>query len=90
MAVTSDHKEESSNGETTATPLVEQRRFSVSDVVLSAIKPGINHSLLQFINGVFLVLILTIVLIICFLTGYKLYMIILLVLAFGLFIGLNK
>ena len=68
----------------------ESRRFSLSDVILNVFQPGVNHSVLMFINIVFLLLLLTLILIIAFLTGYKLYMVILVMIAFGLFIGFNK
>ena len=68
----------------------KSRRFTLSDVILNAFQPGVNHSVLMFINIVFLLLLLTLILIIAFLTGYKLYMVILLMIAFGLFIGFNK
>lgn len=73
-----------SNGKT-------DKRFSLSDVVLDAIQPGVNHSVLMFVNIVFLLLILTVILIMGFSSGYKMYMmILLLILAVGLFIGFNK
>lgn len=65
------------------------RRFTFSDIAANAFEPGVNKSVLLFINVVFLLLLLTIVLIIQFSTGYKLYMILLITLAFALFIGFN-
>ena len=64
-------------------------KFSFSDVVRNAVEPGVNHSVMMFVNIVFLLLILTIIIMIGFSNG-KLYMIVLLMLAFGLFIAFNK
>lgn len=76
-----------------ATSTGQQRQgngFSMTDVVLNAVEPGVNPSVLMFINVVFLLLLLTLILIIAFSTGYKTYMVLLVILAFGLFIGFNK
>ena len=67
----------------------QEKRFSFADVIFNAVEPGVNRSVLLFVNAVFLILLLIIVLIIQFSTGYKLYMIILITLAFGLFIAFN-
>ena len=67
----------------------KQRRFTFSDVVMNAVEPGVNQSILLFINVVFLLLLLTLVLIIQFSTGYKTYMVILVFLAFGLLLAFN-
>ena len=67
----------------------QEKRFSVSQVILNAVQPGVNHSVLLFVNAIFLLLLLTIVLVIAFSTGLKLYMVLMIIIAFALFIGFN-
>lgn len=58
------------------------------DVVLNAIEPGVNNSVLIFLNGVFVLLLVTLAIVAVF-TGINLHIIFLGVLALGLMIGFN-
>ena len=79
----------STNEEMEDTTWTQEKRFSVSQVILNAVQPGVNHSVLLFVNAIFLLLLLTIVLVIAFSTGLKLYMVLMIIIAFALFIGFN-
>lgn len=65
-----------------------QPRGFVSDVVLNAFEPGVNRSVLLFLNIVFILLLLTLVAL-CFVTGLNFHFAFLLVLTVGLMIALN-
>ena len=65
----------------------ESRGF-VSDLVLNAFEPGVNSSVLIFLNLVFFLLLATLVAIM-FITGINWHIIFLAILAVGLLIGFN-
>ena len=64
-------------------------RGFLADVVLNAIEPGVNRSVLVLVNVVFVVLLVTLVTIMVFLVGLNVHVIIMCTLAAGVLIGLN-
>ena len=66
----------------------ESRRGFVLDVVLNSIEPGVNSSVLLFLNGVFVLLLATLAVVAVF-TGFNVHIIFLGVLALGLMIAFN-
>ena len=66
-----------------------QARGFVTDVVLSAVEPGVNNSVLVLINAVFVLLVVTLTLILVFLTGFNIHVIIMCLLSVGVLIGVN-
>lgn len=69
-------------------PQPEQSRGFVSEVILNAIEPGVNASVLIFLNLVFVLLLATLVGLFFF-TGFSIHILILGVLAVGLMVGFN-
>ena len=65
----------------------EPRGF-VTDLLLNAFEPGVNSSVLIFLNLVFFLLLVTLVAI-TFITGFNLHVVFLGILALGLMIGFN-
>ena len=66
-----------------------QARGFITDVVLSAIEPGVNNSVLVLINAIFVLLVVTLTLILVLLTGFNIHVIIMCLLAVGVLIGVN-
>lgn len=66
-----------------------QARGFITDVALSVVEPGVNSSVLVFINAVFVLLLITLILILVFLTGFNMHVIIMCLLAVGVLIGIN-
>ena len=66
-----------------------QPRGFITDVVLSAVEPGVNSSVLVLINAVFVLLLVTLTLILVFLTGFNIHVIIMCLLSVGVLIGVN-
>lgn len=60
----------------------------VSDIILNAVEPGVNNSVLIFLNIVFTLLLLTLVALIL-LTGFNIHLVLFSILTVGLMIGLN-
>ena len=60
----------------------------VSDIVLSAIQPGVNYSVLLFLNIVFGLLLLTIVVLVI-LTNFNIHLVVFAILTVGLMISIN-
>ena len=65
----------------------EPRGF-VTDLLLNAFEPGVNNSVLIFLNLIFFLLLVTLVAV-TFITGINLHVIFLGILALGLMIGFN-
>ena len=63
-------------------------RGFISDLVLNAIEPGVNSSVLVFLNLVFLLLLATLAAITVF-TGINIHIVFLGIVALGLMIGFN-
>ena len=66
---------------------LEQSRGFVSDIILNAIEPGVNASVLIFINVVFALLLVTVVVIL--LIDFNVILLVFGILAAGLMIGMN-
>lgn len=66
----------------------KERRGFLFDIVLNAVEPGVNNSVLIFLNGVFVLLLVTIVLV-ALLIGLNIHVIILGIIALGLMVGFN-
>ena len=66
-----------------------QPRGFITDVVLSAVEPGVNNSVLVLINAVFVLLLVTLTLILVLLTGFNVHVIIMCLLSVGVLIGVN-
>ena len=64
-------------------------RGFVADVVLSVVEPGVNNSVLVLVNAVFVLLVVTLTLILVFLTGFNIHVIIMCLLSVGVLIGVN-
>lgn len=73
--------------EKSSSPNPEGRSF-IQDVVLNAVEPGVNHSVLVFLNTIFVLLLCTLVAV-TVLTGLNIHIILLGVLTLGLLLGLN-
>lgn len=65
----------------------ESRGF-IADLMLNAFEPGVNSSVLIFLNLVFFLLLVTLVAV-TFITGINMHIIFLGILALGLMIGFN-
>lgn len=65
------------------------KRGFLADLVLNAIEPGVNRSVLVFINVVFGLLLATLVATMVLLVGLNVHVIIMSLLAAGLLVGLN-
>ena len=64
-------------------------RGFIADVVLSAVEPGVNGSVLVLVNAVFVLLLVTLTLILVFLTGFNVHVIVMCLLSLGVLIGVN-
>ena len=64
-------------------------RGFLADVVLNAVEPGVNRSVLVLLNVVFVLLLVTLVTIMVFIVGMNVHVIIMCILAAGVMIGLN-
>ena len=86
MATTNEeeHEKQEKKSQTSAS---ESRGF-IADLLLNAFEPGVNSSVLIFLNLVFFLLLVTLVAVM-FITGINLHIIFLGILALGLMIGLN-
>ena len=60
----------------------------VSDIILNAVEPGINYSVLLFLNVVFILLLVTLVTLMI-LVGLNIHLLVFSVLTVGLMIGFN-
>lgn len=60
----------------------------VSDIILNAVEPGVNYSVLLFLNIVFILLLVTLV-VLTLVTNFNIHLIIFSILTVGLMIGLN-
>lgn len=60
----------------------------VSDIILNAVEPGVNHSVIIFVNIVFGLLIVT-ALTLTIITGFNIHLMIFSILSAGLMIALN-
>lgn len=60
----------------------------VSDIILNAVEPGVNYSVIAFINIVFGLLLLTSI-VLTILTGFNLHLIFFTILTVGLMVALN-
>ena len=63
-------------------------RGFILDVVLNAFEPGVNNSVLLFMNIVFVLLLCSLVAI-TFIIGFNIHLLILGILAFGLMLAFN-
>ena len=79
---------EQSQGAAAASPSEKRPGGFVSDIILNAVEPGVNYSVLLFLNIVFVLLFLTLVLF-TFITDFNIHLIFLSILTLGLMIGLN-
>lgn len=78
-----------SEPEAKGAPLAEnQSRGFFSDIVLNAIQPGVNYSVLLFLNIVFGLLLLT-VLVLAIVTNFNVHLVVFAILTAGLMISLN-
>lgn len=85
MATTGEeHEKQEEKSHTSAS---ESRGF-VADLLLNAFEPGVNSSVLIFLNLVFFLLLVTLVAV-TFITGINLHVIFLGILALGVMIGFN-
>ncbi len=71
-----------------ASPSEKRPGGFVSDIILNAVEPGVNYSVLLFLNIVFVLLFSTLVIFI-FVTDFNLHLIFLSILTLGLMIGIN-
>lgn len=69
-------------------PQSEQSRGFVSDIVLNALEPGVNASVLVFLNVIFVLLLATLVGL-SFATGFNVHILLFGVLTVGLMVGFN-
>ena len=69
-------------------PPPDQSRGFLSDIVLNTIEPGVNASVLIFLNVVFVLLLATLVGV-SIVTGFSIHILIFGVLAVGLMVGFN-
>lgn len=67
----------------------DAKRGFVADVVLNAVEPGVNQSVLICFNLVCVVLLATLVTIMVFLVGLNVHVIIMSTLACGVLVGVN-
>lgn len=79
-----EHAKEEDKNQASAS---ESRGF-VADLILNAFEPGVNSSVLIFLNFVFFLLLVTLVAV-TFITGINIHIIFLGILALGLMIGFN-
>jgi hypothetical protein len=87
MATANTGEEHEKQEEKSQTSASEPRGFA-TDLLLNAIEPGVNNSVLIFLNLVFFLLLVTLVAV-TFITGINLHVIFLGILALGLMIGFN-
>ena len=76
-----------SSGMATTEKVAEPRSF-VLDVLLNAVEPGVNTSVLLFLNGIFVLLLCTLAVVAIF-VGLNVHIVVLGVLALGLMLGFN-
>jgi len=69
-------------------PPPQQGRGFVEDIILNAFEPGVNRSVLIFLNLTFLLLIITLIGL-TILVGFNLHVLLLTALAIGLMAGFN-
>lgn len=67
----------------------EDKRGFLADLVLNAIEPGVNRSVLVFVNVVFGLLLATLVTMMVLFMGLNVHVIIMCLLATGLLVGFN-
>ena len=72
----------------TGPPVKPPSRGFIQDVVLNAVEPGINSSVLLFLNGVFVLLLLTLFLI-ALIVGLNIHLLFLAILSLGLMLAFN-
>ena len=60
----------------------------MSDIILNALEPGVTYPVLLFLNIVFVLLLVTLVMLIL-LVGFNIHLLVFLFLTAGLMIGLN-
>ena len=65
-----------------------QSRGFVSDIILNAVEPGVNYSVIAFVNIVFGLLLLTSI-VLTVLTDFNLHLIFFTILTAGLMVALN-
>ena len=85
MATAGEEHAKEENKRQTSAP--ESRGF-LNDLMLNAFEPGVNSSVLIFLNLVFFLLLITLVAV-TFITGINMHIIFLGILALGLMIGFN-
>lgn len=73
---------------TPSPPAPQSERGFVQDIVLNIFEPGVNQSVLIFLNLIFLLLLLTLIGV-TVLVGFDLHILFLMVLAVGLMAGFN-
>lgn len=79
-----EHEKQEEKSQSSAS---EPRGF-VTDLLLNAFEPGVNSSVLIFLNLIFFLLLVTLVAV-TFITGINLHVIFLGILALGLMVGFN-
>lgn len=79
---------QSSSGASASVQRKEEPRGFVSDIILNAIEPGVNKSVLLFLNIIFVLLLITLIAQ-SFLIGFNVHLIIMSILTVGLMIGVN-
>ena len=87
METANTGREHEKQEEKSQTSVSEPRGF-VTDLLLNAFEPGVNSSVLIFLNLIFFLLLVTLVAV-TFITGINLHVIFLGILALGLMIGFN-